>query len=352
MYPHPLELLQRSLTPAIDALVALIYTCVIVLAVAAMVLTVVAIGTSLIQAWRDDHDPDTPPASSGGNMRTPKEPTGAIPRRTSMGVAIALLTLPGTAPAQVEASYRISQRAAITQHVSSTVIELEYSRPGVRGRSDLFGGPIHWGEVWTPGANEATVLALSDTVKMEGQVVPPGRWSMWMIPSNVGPWELLLHPQDSLFHTQRPDIGADGQIRFPIRTEAGDHVELLTWSFPEVTQTGATLRMAWADVTIPLSIEVDADLPVIAVSDEEAARYLGAWEVTFLRAPDGTPALSLDGKETLAREVARETARGLGIEVEDEEEDEEATSSKKKKKRRAAPELPIVAVYFSTFIIQ
>jgi hypothetical protein len=58
-----------------------------------------------------------------------------------------------------------------------------------------------------------------------------------------------------------------------------------------------------------------------------------------------------DGKEKLAKEVARETARGLGIEVKGEEEDEEATTSKKKKPS-AAPELPIVAVYFSTFIIQ
>lgn len=60
-----------------------------------------------------------------------------------------------------------------------------------------------------------------------------------------------------------------------------------------------------------------------------------------------------DGKEKLAKDVARETARGLGIEVEDEEaEDEELSSKKKKKKKSAAPELPISAVYFSTFIIQ
>jgi flagellar FliL protein len=65
-----------------------------------------------------------------------------------------------------------------------------------------------------------------------------------------------------------------------------------------------------------------------------------------------TELMERDGKEKLAKEVARETARGLGIEVKGEEEDEEATTSKKKKKPSAAPELPIVAVYFSTFIIQ
>lgn len=66
--------------------------------------------------------------------------------------------------------------------------------------------------------------------------------------------------------------------------------------------------------------------------------------------------LGRDGKDKLAKEIAREVSRGLGVDVPDEDEgdDEEASSKKKssKKKRRAEPELPILAVYFSTFIIQ
>lgn len=66
--------------------------------------------------------------------------------------------------------------------------------------------------------------------------------------------------------------------------------------------------------------------------------------------------LGRDGKDKLAREVARETSRGLGLEIEDEEEaaaeDEEAASKKKKKKKKVEQELPVTAVYFSTFIIQ
>lgn len=61
-----------------------------------------------------------------------------------------------------------------------------------------------------------------------------------------------------------------------------------------------------------------------------------------------------DGKDRLAKEVAREAARGLGIEVDDaaDEDEDRRAASKKKRKPRAQPELPIVAVYFSTFIIQ
>ena len=64
--------------------------------------------------------------------------------------------------------------------------------------------------------------------------------------------------------------------------------------------------------------------------------------------------LERGGKETLAKEVAREVARGLGVQVDGEEdaEDEESTSKKKKRKKSAEPELPVSAVFFSTFIIQ
>ena len=64
--------------------------------------------------------------------------------------------------------------------------------------------------------------------------------------------------------------------------------------------------------------------------------------------------LERDGKEKLAREVARETSRGLGVEIEEEDPEDEdtAASSKKKKKKKVEQALPVTNVYFSTFIIQ
>lgn len=77
--------------------------------------------------------------------------------------------------------------------------------------------------------------------------------------------------------------------------------------------------------------------------------------------------LERDGKERLAREVAREVSRGLGFEVPPlaaapnapnapaapEDADEDAAAAKKPRRKPAAePVLPVTAVYFSTFIIQ
>jgi flagellar FliL protein len=66
--------------------------------------------------------------------------------------------------------------------------------------------------------------------------------------------------------------------------------------------------------------------------------------------------LGRDGKDKLAREVARETSRGLGVEIDEEAADDEAEdekpSKKKKKAKKVEQSLPVTAVYFSTFIIQ
>ena len=63
--------------------------------------------------------------------------------------------------------------------------------------------------------------------------------------------------------------------------------------------------------------------------------------------------LERDGKTRLADEVRRETARALGVNVPaDDGEDDGTAGTRKKKKKKPAPELPVSAVYFSTFIIQ
>ncbi len=66
--------------------------------------------------------------------------------------------------------------------------------------------------------------------------------------------------------------------------------------------------------------------------------------------------LERDGKTKLAQEILRETARALGVEVDDEDEEDETktedTKKKKKKKRKAPVVLPVTAVHFSNFIIQ
>jgi len=62
--------------------------------------------------------------------------------------------------------------------------------------------------------------------------------------------------------------------------------------------------------------------------------------------------LEHDGKTQLAAEIRRETARGMGVEVDAQADADERPAGKKKRRTAEPAPLPVTAVYFSTFIIQ
>src|SRR5439155_9636490 len=75
----------------------------------------------------------------------------------------------------VRGQVRASERGSVSQIVDGTSIEVNYGRPRLRGRI-AFGGVVHWGEMWTPGANFATTIRFGKDVKFSGRAVPAGRY--------------------------------------------------------------------------------------------------------------------------------------------------------------------------------
>jgi hypothetical protein len=66
-----------------------------------------------------------------------------------------------------------SPAAKLEQKVGLTDITIEYSRPGVKGRT-IFGGLEPFGTVWRTGANKNTIITFSDDVAIAGQDVKAG----------------------------------------------------------------------------------------------------------------------------------------------------------------------------------
>ncbi|HEY0778355.1 MAG TPA: DUF2911 domain-containing protein [Gemmatirosa sp.] len=194
--------------------------------------------------------------------------------------------------APLRAQLAASEAASVMQTVDGTRMEVRYSRPRLRGRRGVFGTQVHWGHVWTAGANAATTLAVSKAVTLEGQPVAAGRYSLWLIPAPSGTWELVLDHDTTLFHTQGPPPRA-GQVRLPVHPTRGPLTDVLTWSFPEVGATGATLAMEWDTVVVALHLRVTpSQSTVVAAAD--AAPVVGRYRVHFdfphARAPKDTTA--------------------------------------------------------------
>lgn len=196
-------------------------------------------------------------------------------------LAVAVTSRPAGAQA------KLSEKAVAAQTVAGTTITVEYFRPVARGRDSLFGGVVSWGEHWTPGANWATVVEVDRDVRIEGRVLPKGKYSLWTV---VRPdtWTVEFHRRWQLFHTNLPD-STDEQLRLEVRPERAPQTDVLTFDFPEMRTGGTTLRLRWGTVAVPLRIAaIPGPLKMVA-SPQVRARYPGRYDLEIL---PGTPGLT------------------------------------------------------------
>jgi len=187
----------------------------------------------------------------------------------ALGIAMAF-SVPEAAAAQI----RASERGGVFQVVDGTTIRVEYGRPQARGR-ELYGDVIPWGKVWT-GANWATTLEIDKDITINGHALNAGKYSVWL---EVQPdeWTAIIDPQPRRFHMMPPPE-SDDQLRFPVDPQAGPHVEILTWTFPEVRPSGTKLQLAWGEKTVAFDVGVQPSRP-LTTPPEIAERYTGSYRL-------------------------------------------------------------------------
>ena len=191
-----------------------------------------------------------------------------------IGALTLIASLGGAAPSR--AQIRASEIGAMSQTIDGTRLAMQYSRPRSRGRDTVFGTrAVHWGEVWTPGANWATTLDLSKSVTLNGHAVPKGVYSVWFVVRQSGDWTMVLDPKAHRYHMNPPDSSA-AQIRFAIRPEPAPFTDVLTWSMPSIRVNGGTLAFEWERVRVPIEVDVQPSL-VMTMAAGEAVPYLGTY---------------------------------------------------------------------------
>jgi hypothetical protein len=146
-----------------------------------------------------------------------------------------------------------SQAAAVSQRIANAEITVTYSRPVARGR-DLFGALVPYDQVWNPGADQATAIALTREVQINEQPLAAGKYSVWAIPRRES-WTIIFSRAADVYHTPYPGENQD-VLRLDVRPEQGPHMEALSFYFPVVEGKEAVLRLHWGNVMIPLAIRV------------------------------------------------------------------------------------------------
>lgn len=84
-----------------------------------------------------------------------------------------------------------SPAATATGIINGANVTIKYSSPSVRGRQ-IWGSLVPYDKVWRAGANEATIIETDKELKVEGQTLPPGKYSIYAIPDEKE-WTIIFN---------------------------------------------------------------------------------------------------------------------------------------------------------------
>ena len=149
-----------------------------------------------------------------------------------------------------------SPKSTLTQRVGLTDIEIEYYRPGVKGRK-VFGGLEPYGVVWRTGANNPTKIKFSTPVKFGGKEVPAGSYGLYSIPGEKE-WTVIINKigeKDWGAYAYKAENDVARAVVKPVALPQS--VETFTIDISDVKTESATLNLTWDKTRVPVKIEVD-----------------------------------------------------------------------------------------------
>lgn len=124
-------------------------------------------------------------------------------------------------------------------------VSIHYGAPSVRGRT-IFGELVPFGEIWRTGANEATVLAFEDSLRIGDQIIPSGQYSLFTIPGK-SKWTIILNEDFDQWGAYNYDAEKD-IIRFSVTPTVMENLQ----EQMRFELTNDTLLLKWAYLKVPI----------------------------------------------------------------------------------------------------
>jgi hypothetical protein len=147
---------------------------------------------------------------------------------------------------------RTSQGAKVSQVIGMSEVSISYHRPGVKGR-EIWGNVVKYDEVWRAGANEPTLITLSDDATIEGKKIAAGTYRFVVIPSKTGDWTLIFNSETKNWGTVY-DAKYDS-LKLMCKPETGNNEEWMFFSFTDLTSFSARVVLAWEKIRLSFKID-------------------------------------------------------------------------------------------------
>jgi hypothetical protein len=148
-----------------------------------------------------------------------------------------------------------SPACTIKQRVGLTDIEVDYSRPSVKGR-EIFGALVPYGQVWRTGANAATKIIFSTPVKLNGTDIPAGTYALFTIPGE-NEWTIIINKGSQQWGAFQYDEKAD-VARFQVTpVEIPQSIDTFAIEFNHLRDESAVIELVWDHTVVPIHLEVE-----------------------------------------------------------------------------------------------
>lgn len=156
-----------------------------------------------------------------------------------------------------------SPRAIVSQMVGLTEVELNYSRPGAKGRP-VFGNLVPFGKLWRTGANENTTISFSDDVIIDGKTLKKGKYALYSVP-RIESWDIIFYTSTDNWGLPQEFDETKVALRTTVKEEAlSKPVESLTINISGLDTSSAFLEIFWENSSVALKFEVPTQKTAMA----------------------------------------------------------------------------------------
>ena len=193
-----------------------------------------------------------------------------------------------------------SPKCTLNQMVGLTDVEIEYSRPGVKGRN-VFGDLVPFGKVWRTGANSNTIINFSEDVVFDGKTLKKGKYALYTLPK-VESWDVIFYSKTDNWGNPEVWNEADVALRATVVPEMlNRNVESFTIDINDLDNNFATLNLSWEKTLVSLKFEVPTQKMAMASIDKvlagpSAGDYFSAAQFYYQANGDLTKALTYVNK--------------------------------------------------------
>ena len=193
-----------------------------------------------------------------------------------------------------------SPKCVLNQMVGLTDVEVEYSRPGLKGRN-IFGNLVPFGKVWRTGANSNTTISFSEDVVIDGKTLKKGKYALFTLPK-VESWEVIFYSKTDNWGTPEVWDEADVAVRATVVPQMlNKNVENFTIDINNLDNNFGYLNVSWEKTLVSLKFEVPTQKMAMASIDKimagpSAGDYFSAAQFYLQSNGDMNKALSYVNK--------------------------------------------------------